>query len=178
MRELQSGVMFFPRTMLHLLKMRSIFLGPHLWHIEVLRLGVKSELQLPAYAAARAMQDLSHICDLHHSLRQCQIVNPLRPGIEPASLWILFGFVTRWATMGTLRRGSVYDIWGARPAIVLLPHLLFFYRPYHAQWKNSLLGSSFQFLGFYRLGLLLGFTFLVEVWGRVNYMQPWFLFTV
>ena len=30
------------------------FLGPHLWHMEVPRLGVKSELQLPAYATATA----------------------------------------------------------------------------------------------------------------------------
>ena len=28
---------------------------------------IKSELQLPAYATATAMWDLSHICDLHHS---------------------------------------------------------------------------------------------------------------
>ena len=35
------------------------FLGPYLWHMEVPRLGVKSDLQLPAYttATATAMQD-------------------------------------------------------------------------------------------------------------------------
>ena len=33
-----------------------------------------------AYARARAMWDLSRICDLHHSSRQCQIVNPLSKG--------------------------------------------------------------------------------------------------
>ena len=32
-----------------------VFLGPHSWHMEVPRLGVKSELQLPTYAAATAM---------------------------------------------------------------------------------------------------------------------------
>ena len=31
------------------------------------RLGIKSELQLPAYTTATAVRDLSHICDLHHS---------------------------------------------------------------------------------------------------------------
>ena len=36
-------------------------------HMEVPRLGVESELQLPAYATATAMPDLSYICDLHHS---------------------------------------------------------------------------------------------------------------
>ena len=40
------------------------FLGPHLWHMEVPRLGVQSELQLPAYATATAMSDLSRICNL------------------------------------------------------------------------------------------------------------------
>ena len=35
------------------------FLGPHLWHMEVPRLGVKSKLHLPAYATATATQDPS-----------------------------------------------------------------------------------------------------------------------
>ena len=46
------------------------FLGPHPWHMEVLRLGVESELWLPAYTTATAMQDPSWVCDLHHSSRQ------------------------------------------------------------------------------------------------------------
>ena len=45
--------------------------------MEVPRLGVESELQLPAYTTATAMQDLSRICDLHHSFQQGQILNPL-----------------------------------------------------------------------------------------------------
>ena len=43
----------------------------------VTRLGVESELQLPAYATATATPDPSYICDLHHSSQQRQIVNPL-----------------------------------------------------------------------------------------------------
>ena len=54
------------------------FLGQHLQHMEVPRLGVKWELQLLAYTTAIAMPDLSLICDLHHSSRQCRILNPLR----------------------------------------------------------------------------------------------------
>ena len=46
------------------------YLGPHLQHMEVPRLGVKSELQLPAYTTAKAVLDLSHIYDLCCSLRQ------------------------------------------------------------------------------------------------------------
>ena len=45
--------------------------------MEVPRLGIELELQLLAYATATAMQDPSHICDLHHSSRQCRILNPL-----------------------------------------------------------------------------------------------------
>ena len=54
-----------------------LFLGPYLRHMEVPRLGVESELQLPAYSRATATWDLSHVCDLHHSSRQCQILNLL-----------------------------------------------------------------------------------------------------
>ena len=43
------------------------FLGPHSWHMEVPRLGVRSELQLPAYAAATATPDLSRVFNLHSS---------------------------------------------------------------------------------------------------------------
>ena len=39
-------------------------LGLHLRHVEVPRLKVKLELQLPAYIIATAMPDLSQICNL------------------------------------------------------------------------------------------------------------------
>ena len=45
-----------------------VFFLPHLQHMEVPRLGIESELQLPAYTTA--MPDPIHICDLHHTL-QC-----------------------------------------------------------------------------------------------------------
>ena len=53
------------------------FLWPHPRHMVVPRLGVKLEMQPPAYATATAMPDPSHICDLHHSSGQCRILNPL-----------------------------------------------------------------------------------------------------
>ena len=43
--------------------------------MQISRLGVKSELQMPAYAMATP--DPSHICDLCHSLNQHQILNPV-----------------------------------------------------------------------------------------------------
>ena len=45
--------------------------------MEVPRLGVESELQLPAYIIATAMLDSSCICDLRCSLQQRWILNPL-----------------------------------------------------------------------------------------------------
>ena len=54
-----------------------LLLALHLWHMELPRLGVKSELQPPAHTTAIVTQDPSHLCDLHHSSQQHQIHNPL-----------------------------------------------------------------------------------------------------
>ena len=45
--------------------------------MEVPRLAGKSELKPPAYATAIITPDPSCVCDLHHSSRQCHILNPL-----------------------------------------------------------------------------------------------------
>ena len=45
--------------------------------MEVLLLGVESELQLPAYPTGTGTADLSCICNLHHSSWQHQILNAL-----------------------------------------------------------------------------------------------------
>ena len=52
--------------------------------MEVPRLGVQSELQLPAYTTATATQDPSLICNLHHSSQQCQIPDPLCEATDQA----------------------------------------------------------------------------------------------
>ena len=54
------------------------FLGPHPRHMGVPRIGVKSELPLPAYTTATATWEPSCICDLCHSSQQCQIPDQLR----------------------------------------------------------------------------------------------------
>ena len=51
--------------------------------MEVPRVGVESELQLPAYTTATATRDPSHVCDLHHSSRQRQILNLLSKARDP-----------------------------------------------------------------------------------------------
>ena len=54
-----------------------VFLGLYPRHMEVPRLGVELELQLPASTTATATQNLSCICEPHHSSWQYQILNPL-----------------------------------------------------------------------------------------------------
>ena len=52
-------------------------------------------LQLLAYTTATAMQDLSCVCDLHHSSWQHQILNPLsKVRIKPTSSRIPVGFIS------------------------------------------------------------------------------------
>ena len=67
-------------------------------HMEVSRLGVELELQLPAFATATC--NLSCVCDLHHSSWQCQILNPLskardRTCIPMDTSWVLNPMTTR-----------------------------------------------------------------------------------
>ena len=54
-----------------------LFLGPHMRHMEVRRLGVELELQLPAKVTAPATQNRSCIRDLDHTLWQRWVLNPL-----------------------------------------------------------------------------------------------------
>ena len=53
------------------------FLRMNQWHMEVPRLGVELELQLLAYTTATPLPYSSHVCVLHCSSQQPQILNPL-----------------------------------------------------------------------------------------------------
>ena len=53
------------------------FYGHTTWHMEVHRLGVKAELELPAYTIAAVTCDLSCISNLYCSSGQRLILNPL-----------------------------------------------------------------------------------------------------
>ena len=79
-----------------------LFLGLYLLHMEVPRLGIKSELQPLAYTTATATPDPRHVFDLHHSSGQRWILNPLSEATNQTwvlmnTSWIRF----HWATMGT-----------------------------------------------------------------------------
>ena len=58
--------------------------------MEVPRLGVELELQLPAYTTATAMRDPSQVYDLHHSGNAGSLNPCVRPRIELASSQILY----------------------------------------------------------------------------------------
>ena len=72
-----------------------LFLGPHLWPMEVPRIGVESQLQLPAYTTATAMRAPSNVHDLYTTAHgnAGSLTHWARPGIKPASSWILVRFV-------------------------------------------------------------------------------------
>ena len=65
-----------------------VFLGLHMCHMEVPRVGVESELQLPAYTTATATPDLNYVFDLHltatHSNSR-SLTHWARLGIKPTS---------------------------------------------------------------------------------------------
>ena len=69
--------------------------------MEVPRLGVESELQLPAYAIATALGDESHICDLHCSSRQPPILNPLSGARDWTYILMDACWVYYWASVET-----------------------------------------------------------------------------
>ena len=66
-----------------------VFLRPQLWHMQVARLGVQSELKPLAYTTAHGNAG--------------SLTHWVRPGIKPASSWILVSFANCWGTMGTPR---------------------------------------------------------------------------
>ena len=59
-----------------------VILGLYPRHIQVLRLGVKMELQLLAYTTASAKPDSSSASDLPHSSWQRQILNPVSEAMD------------------------------------------------------------------------------------------------
>ena len=95
----------------------------HLRHMEVLRLGVISELQLPSYTTATATPDPSTSVTHATAYGNTWILNPLiRPDIELESSQDYVRFLTSWIPflMGTpflsffLSFGRICDKWKFR----------------------------------------------------------------
>ena len=81
--------------------------------MEVPRLGVESEFQLPAYTTATATWDLSHICNLHHSSQQHWILNSLSEARDRTHVLMDTSWVCHhWAMTGTHYTASFKEnIW-------------------------------------------------------------------
>ena len=73
--------------------MLSTMFHQDLQHMEVPRVEVESELQLPAYTTDTATPDPNCVCDLHCNSHQYQILNPLSKARNQTC--ILMG--TSWA---------------------------------------------------------------------------------
>ena len=87
-----------------------VFLGQHLWHMEVPGLEVESELQLPTYAIATA--DPSCVCDLLYSSWQCQILNLLSEARDQTHVFMDTSWVhCCWAMMETPSFSLFFFFW-------------------------------------------------------------------
>ena len=104
---------FTANSLFYILPPPRSFLGPHLQHIDVPRLGVESELQLPADTIATAIRiraTSSTYTTVHGNAGS--VTHWARPGIEPLSSWILIRFVTmkpRWELLPALHSCSLYQ---------------------------------------------------------------------
>ena len=80
------------------------FLGPHLWHMEIPRLGViQSYSCYGLQTTATAMLIPGRICSLHHSSWQRQILNSLSKARDRTCILMKTSWVRHCcATMGTL----------------------------------------------------------------------------
>ena len=85
-----------------------LFLWPHPRHMEVPTLGVKSELQLRAFATATAMPGPSRVYDLHSS---SLILNPLSEARDgPLILMDASQVCYHWATVWTSENYILNDM--------------------------------------------------------------------
>ena len=95
------------------------FLRPHSWHVEVPRLGVELELQLPAYTQPQPQQHQIQIravfatyTTAHSNARS--LTRWVRPGIKPSSSWILVRFVSAepwWELLMTSFTNGMWQKW-------------------------------------------------------------------
>ena len=70
-------------------------------------------------ATATAMQDPSHICDLHHSSWQCWILNPLSKVRDQTHVLMVTSQVCFCcATTGTLILLNLYNWWGKGNSLI------------------------------------------------------------
>ena len=109
-----------------------LLFGPHLWQMEVPRLGVQSELQLLAFAQPQqqGIWAMSVTYTTAHS-NSGSLTHWARPGIKLESSWILVRFFNHWAMKGTPSPGFLILI---TLFPVIISHFVFFISSYHNIW--------------------------------------------
>ena len=94
-------VLFFCVCLLFLFVCFCLF-GLQLWHMEVPRLGVESELPWPVHTTVTATRDPCHVCNLYHNSQQCWISSPLMEAKDQTRILMDTGQVhLHWAQKGT-----------------------------------------------------------------------------
>ena len=83
-----------------------VFLGLHLQHVDVPRLGVKLKLQLPAYATATATPDGSEL----HLRPILQLLATLSEARDPT--YILMGASRVRSLLSHKGNSSAFSMWG------------------------------------------------------------------
>ena len=106
-----------------------LFLGYHQQHVEVPRLGIQSELQLPAHTVATTTQVPSCVCTYTTAhINTGSLTHWLRPGIEPTSARILVGLISaepQWELLSSLFwRTYCFVVFLYQSAIVYLKKFL------------------------------------------------------
>ena len=123
-----------------------VFLGLHPQHMEVPRLGVKLELELPAYTTATASPDPSLVYSLHHSSRQHQILNPLSKARDQTHIlmdhsqfryhWGMMAFLFYYFFTASMQYNSYSYGLVSLPWIVLQRQQFYLPVLLHLQWKK------------------------------------------
>ena len=91
------------------------FFRPHLQHMEVPWRGVELELQQQARSTATSTWDLSHACDLRHSLGKCWILNPLSEARDQTCTLL----DTSWVLNSLSQKGTpVHPFFWINPIII------------------------------------------------------------
>ena len=111
--------------------------------MEVPMLGVKSELQLPVYTTATATTtwDLSHVCDLHHSLWQCHLPKPLSEAGDQTCILLNTCVCYLSATVGTPKEIFFWSRYFFCLFFVCINRLLIFLL-YYQKITDGNMGSS------------------------------------
>ena len=79
--------------------------------MEVLRIGVESELQLPVYTSTTVIPDLSCVWNLYHSSWQRWILNPLSKASDPTRVPMDTGQICfHYGTMETPKKLIIFYV--------------------------------------------------------------------